>query len=206
MSEDILLVTSWDVPCGIAEHSAFVKEAVESQADDLCFILQHEGARPSEPEAVIARFETEWKAGTGPKILHLNYHAALHSRWMPEWIPVFQKRHGVKVVITFHDTGVPNSVLCRTLHDAADAFIVHEPCEDLPRAYYQRMGVPALDSLLPEPIISSRGKAYDAQPVLGSIGFPFGWKHYGELARITAEIGWALYLIAPTATDEQVQA
>lgn len=213
MSATILLVTSWDVPCGIAEHAAFLVDAVNTQANDLHFHLQYDGARPAEPEAVIERYKDQWLTGAGPKILHLNYHAALHSRWVPEWIPKFQKQFGLKVVVTFHDTGVPNSPLCKALHDVCDAMIVHEPAEDLPRAHYLRMGVPKAEGPMQ---FGSRDqldagwdgdsswfKAYAAQPVLGSIGFPFPWKHYDQLAKITGEMGWALVLLAPQTTPEQ---
>jgi hypothetical protein len=40
--------------------------------------------------------------------------------------------------------------------------------------------------------------------VLGTIGFPFPWKHYADLAQVTGDLGWALLLIAPGATDEQI--
>jgi hypothetical protein len=43
------------------------------------------------------------------------------------------------------------------------------------------------------------------RPILGSIGFPFPWKNFDLLAEITASVGWALLLIAPTATPEQVR-
>src|SRR5436190_2204545 len=45
---------------------------------------------------------------------------------------------------------------------------------------------------------------YWDQPVLGTIGFPFPWKNYTELARVTKSAGWALLLIAPGATPSQI--
>lgn len=210
----ILLVSSWNVPCGIAEHSAFLKDAVESQAPDLALRVAENGHTPAQPEDVIGDYEKYWKEGRGPKIVHLNYHAALHSRWVPEWIPKFQKQFGVKVVVTYHDTGVPNSPLAKSLHTVCDAMIVHEPAEDLPRAYYHRMGVPGAEGAtqygkrtqfnpsFPDDLCFKR---YATQPVLGTIGFPFPWKNYDQLAKITGEIGWALLLLAPTATQEQIE-
>src|SRR3990172_1579079 len=45
---------------------------------------------------------------------------------------------------------------------------------------------------------------HSSQPVLGSIGFPFPWKNFDRLASLTCELGWALVLIAPGATDTDV--
>jgi hypothetical protein len=212
VTPDILLVTSWDVPCGIAEHSRMLTEAIDPGR----FLIADDGVRPLPPEQVRQTVET-----AKPAILHLNYHASLHSQYTPEWIPVFQKL-GAKVVITFHDTGVPNSPLARALCDAADAFIIHEPADDLPRAHYWRMGVPTLSTRSGGMAFGAAAesqptedlawhnpsticfKAYQDQPVLGSVGFPFPWKNYAMLAAVSAEMGWALMLLAPTATYEQI--
>lgn len=225
---DILLITSWDTACGIAEHSAMLKDAVESQSH-LRLDVHASGPQPPHPSE-ISRI---W--GNGWPIIHLNYHAALHAPWSPDWIRAFQDAsryqtadgRPVHVVITYHDTGVPNSDQCKALYDVADDFIVHEPAADLPGAHYWRMGVPdpvspmhfgtrslaeadyqdALvhDELPPHHRSDDlRFKAYDAQPVLGTIGFPFPWKHYDQLARVTRDCGWALVLIAPNATQDQV--
>jgi len=70
--------------------------------------------------------------------------------------------------------------------------VVHEACEDLPHAYYIRMGV------------ADWSLAYDfdtkRRPMLGTIGFPFRGKNYDKLAEVTARCGWDLFLIAPNAT------
>jgi hypothetical protein len=196
----VLLVTTWQTACGIAEHSAMLKEAVEA-ADPAISIFpcaemldpHHAAYSPTTVEAV--------------DVLHLNYQASLLSRWTPDEIRRWQAA-GVSVVVTYHDTGVPNSDQCRAIYDAlpqislngraAKAFIVHEPCEDLPSPIYWRMGVPGWTSAYQfENVIVNR------RPMLGSIGFPFPWKNYDQLARVTAEAGWDLLLLAPGATAEQ---
>lgn len=200
MDADILLVTTWDTACGIAEHSAMLIDAVHTQSTLRVLPLAAALSPPS----------VDWD--TFPKVVHLNYHAALHSQWTPERVQQL-KRMGRKVIVTYHDTGVPNSDQCKALYAVADAFIVHEPAEDLSSAYYWRMGV--CDAVEPLQFgvrdqIDSRFdgqacfKAYDAQPVLGSLGFPFPWKCFDQLAQITRDLGWALVLIAPNATESQV--
>ena len=196
----VLLITTWGTACGIAEHSRELKAAVEA-ADPAIEIVPD--VRALDPHA----FWTD--ARELPDLVHLNYHAALHARWTPAQIT--RLRAHVPVLVTYHDTGVPNSDQCRSVAAAASAVVIHEPAEDLPGAHYWRMGVPAPAS----PILfvaRTRSrltanhcfKAWPDQPVLGSIGFPFPWKHFDLLAEITREIGWALLLIAPTATPEQV--
>jgi hypothetical protein len=97
---------------------------------------------------------------------------------------------------------VPNSDLCHQIVAAADIAVVHEPYDDLPawKTHYWRMGVPEAPT---SPIYPS--PTFWARPILGSIGFPFPWKHYDELCRLTAMIGWGIVLIAPNATPAQVE-
>jgi hypothetical protein len=185
----VKLVTTWEVPCGISEHSYYLVESV--QAADAAIV--HEPVTDLHPRAILddrAPFD----------LLVLNYHAGLHSQWRPEHIQAVQHR-GIPVLCVFHDTGVPNSDLCKAICEVADAAVVHEPFDDLPgeTVHYWRMGVPGWQA----PLLQ---RWPDPRPVLGSIGFPFPWKHYEQLAMITATIGWALFLIAPNATGEQVEA
>lgn len=189
---DVLLVTTWGTACGIAEHAAMLTEAIEAQSP-----YRHAIETNLHPDAVLSREDL-------PPLVVLNYHAGLHSQWVPECIPVLQKRRGSKVLVIFHDTGVPNSPLCKSLHDVADAFVVHEPADDLPRAHYVRMGVSAgHNGKQYLELADTRWKAFHDQPVLGTVGFPFPWKCYDELAKVTKQVGWALLLIAPNATTEQ---
>ena len=203
---NVLLATTWDTACGIAEHSAYLKAAVEA--------ADHGIAIHPTPEALDPAAADPYRHGWD--LLHLNYHRALHSRWTPEKVRQVAKHR--KVVITFHDTfgEHPPDDLSRELCDAADAFIVHEPCEGLPNAIYWRMGVPPPRSPMqftfhgshpPDPYWRTLRwcfKGWDAQPVLGTVGFAFPWKNYERLCDLTREVGWALLLIAPGATTEQV--
>lgn len=202
---NVRLVTSWKTACGIAEHSWYLKQAVE-QADPSIVITPDPGAL--DPAEFFAG--QSWANVNIPQILHLNYHAALHSRWDAEQVER-AKRLGLKVVITYHDTigeHTPAELIARgdnrlarlAIFDSlADALIVHEPCEGLPHAIYWRMGVPP-----PEPPLQLLPRAWRDQPILGSIGFPFPWKNYDRLATLTRELGWAFLLIAPGATPTQI--
>lgn len=199
---NVLLVTTWNSACGIAEHSSMLKEAVEAADSEIEIIPSSEALDPS----------TLLGAVPFAPIVHLNYQASLHSRWSHDWVQRIQEA-GKKVVVTFHDTGVPNSDLCKSLHDVADAFIVHEPADDLPNAIYWRQGVPFFrgggyqyctrnGEREPGPF---NFLAYTGQPILGTVGFPFPWKNYDKLAEVTSAAGWALLLLAPTATEDQVK-
>ncbi|HZI94489.1 MAG TPA: hypothetical protein VFE84_09610 [Patescibacteria group bacterium] len=186
MAMRVLLVTS-EGACGIAEHSAYLKEAVEA-ADPS---IEVELIPVLHPHAITNRLAS---SGPAADLVWLNYHAALHSQWTPEYIRTVRTK--VPVGVTWHDTGVPNSDHCTSIHAVADAFVVHEPAEDLPGAIYWRQGVPARKGCW----------QYEWQrwPVLGSVGFPFGWKNFDLLAEATATTGWSLHLIAPNATHEQI--
>src|SRR5258708_36907813 len=96
MSLKALLVTTWNIPCGISEHSAYLKASVE--AADLGIEIT-----PSP----IALDPSIWSLNTipgGPHIIHLNYHRALHSRWTAEMTKTVKISSGLPLVITFHDT------------------------------------------------------------------------------------------------------
>jgi glycosyltransferase involved in cell wall biosynthesis len=188
----VSLVTTWDTACGIAEYGYYWKEAVE-QADRE---IEVEPLSDLHPAAVgFLRQKPDW--------VWLNYHAALHSQWRPEDVRNLRDE-GMKVGITYHDTGVPNSEQCRALHAVADAFVIHEPAEDLPGAIYLRQGVPGWHS--PFYTCKPDGRAFTGtgRPVVGSIGFPFPWKNYDLLVEASALAGWGVLLIAPTATEKQL--
>lgn len=191
----VLLATTWDEPCGIAEHSAYLRESVEA-ADPAVDVTPVKGML--DPRAAVPGYFD---------VLHLNYHRALHSRWTPTVVQAAKAAIGCKaVVITFHDTfgELPPDDLSQQLCDAADAFIVHEPCEGL-NAYYWRMGVPAWSGPMMFGTHGDHGfKSWTDQPVLGTVGFPFPWKNYDKLCEVSRAAGWALLLIAPKATEEQV--
>lgn len=187
----VALVTPWATACGIAEHAAMLVEAVQA-ADPSIAITPITDLHPSAVRTMPER----------PDVIVLNYQAALLSQWTPEALDGTRARRGAPVVVIYHDTGVPNSDQCKGIAAAANATIVHEPAEDLQalgRIEYWRMGVPAWEGIYQHadgPRSWSQGR-----PILGTVGFPFGWKNYDQLAQITREVGWALLLIAPTARE-----
>lgn len=183
----VLLATSWgDQPCGIKAHSEMLIEAVQAADKGIEIVPSAEALDPN----VLGHYPVI-------DIVHLNYHRALHSRWTPDQVRRWQQSGPAKVVITFHDTfgELPPDQLSYDLCAIADAFIVHEPCQVLARAIYWRMGVPVYE-----------GNGFQAnwagsRPVLGTMGFDFGWKNYDRLAEITAEVGWALTIVAPEMSE-----
>lgn len=187
---DVFLVTS-EGQCGIAEHSAYLREAVYA-ADTS---IQIRGI----PESLDPKWFFAQTFAPFPQIVHLNYHAALHSRWTPEHVKEFRLR-GLAVVITYHDTGVPNSEQCHRLFEATQlagsayigkgAFVVHEPCADLPGALYWRQGVPA-------PEWPHHAWRMPGRPVVGTVGFDFPWKNFNLLVEAAAIAGWSTEIIAP---------
>ena len=185
----VTLVTTWDIPCGIAEHAFYLKEAIEGADRDIQIVVQP-NLHPDAVLADIADYDWVW----------LNYHAALHSQWTPEHVRAVQAR-GAKCGVTFHDTGVPNSAQCKALHAVADCFVVHEPAEDLPGAVYLRQGIP--DWWYVYTFFRGKGSPWERRPVVGTLGFPFPWKNYDLLAEASALAGWGLLLLAPNATDAQ---
>jgi hypothetical protein len=184
----VMLVTSWDTACGIAEHSAMLKEAVERADPGIAIMPDYAALDPG-------RFV---HSDNPPAIVHLNYQAALHSRWTPETLQRL-RTIGYKVVVTYHDTGVPNADQCKAIIDASDAAVVHEPFDDLPaeKTHYWRMGIPTWHK-------PQTAYLHDARPVVGTIGFPFGWKCQSKLIETAAGSGWTSLVIAPNATVEQV--
>lgn len=184
----IHLVTPWGTACGIAEHVAYLRQATGRQAVRLLDQLH--------PQALVGVLAGD--------LVWLNYHAALHSAWTPDAIRQVQAG-GAWVGVTYHDTGVPNSDQCKAIIDAADVAVVHEPFDDLPgeKTYYWRMGVPTRPRWEGS-VGVTLGERLFRMPVLGTVGFPFGWKCYDQLAEVTAQAGWGLLLIAPGATPEQV--
>ena len=196
----VLLVTSWDTPCGIAEHGLQLKTNIERADPDI-------EITPS--PALLDPLRDEILDAGMPDVLFLNYHRALHSRWTPDQVRTW--RVSMPVVIDFHDTigEHPPDDLIRGLLDHADAFIVHEPCVGLddPRVHLIRQGVPApqppthygswRDSTN-DPLCLSQ---FPQQPVLGTVGFNFPWKNYDALCRVTAAEGWAIVILSNNATE-----
>lgn len=190
----VLLVTTWDTACGIAEHSAMLRDYAEDNS--LTIIPESRWLDPQE-------FFLDLNAAgdtAGQGILHLNYHAALHSRWGPEEVKRV-KAMGWPVVITYHDTYAgtpdqPNSDKAKELCEVADAFVVHEPVEDLPKAMYWRQGV--LGPEAPTTFNSLR-------PLVGTCGFDFPWKNFELLAEAAKEAGWGVVYVGGNLTAGSIK-
>jgi glycosyltransferase involved in cell wall biosynthesis len=214
---EVLTISTSGIPCGIAEYFAHLRSASPSDLHFRC--------DPAwlDPEVFFAQLPS-MEEYQGPQVVWLNYHAALHSRWTSGKIA--RLRAFFPIVTTFHDTGIPNSDQCLRTYESTvtllddvlkpGAFIIHEPCVDLPGAIYLRQGIPRWQApytldlrTLTDPSTEYGTPAYNLvgrnrRPVLGTVGFPFPWKRYDLLAEATALAGWSLLLFAPNATDEQV--
>lgn len=190
----ILLVTSWETSCGVAEYAHYLKAGLEQTGEVEITVESN-----LHPGAVMQGLRGRYD------LLVLNYHAALLSPWHPEHIEAVRK-HGIPVVVIYHDSGLPSTEQCQSLYWAANRMIVHEPGTlDLPEVVYIRQGIP--DWELPWQYDQDKRTGWSGgRPILGTIGFPYGWKNYDKLAEITAQVGWALMLIAPTATLDQTRA
>lgn len=192
------LVTTWATACGIAEHSAALVAAV-LKADPGIEIVPLPSALDPEVFKLIPEVRQF-------DLVHLNYHAALHSRWTPAVIHEARLRTGGPISVTYHDTQGPNTEQAIGVIEAADAAIIHEPAYEginaQPELYYWRMGVPEWQR--PTVYDQSPYSWNQGRPILGTVGFPFPWKNYDELARCSRAAGWALLLLAPTATAADV--
>lgn len=183
-----VIVSTWQTSCGIAQHTGMLMDAVIATG----FRGPQDGYSVS-PELLDPHANVHMAV---PDVLHLNYHMALHSRWTPEEIRQWRK-NGVQVLVTLHDSGLPNSDQAKAICAAADYFVVHEPYDDLPaHGEYLRMGVPLYDGGE-----SFRPQCWYQRPLLGTIGHDFGWKNWDELARRTAAVGWGMRICTPDITE-----
>lgn len=188
----VLVATTTHAGCGIAEHSKLLQRYVECADPQLHLHLDAPALDPAAPSSAWTRLA--YYPGLRP-LIHLNYHAALHSRWTPDAVRQVQSP-GTKVVITYHDTGVPNSDQCKALHAVADAFVVHEPCDDLPGALYWRQGVPEFEGHEVGPHRYER-----LRPILGTCGHDFPWKNFAQMAEIAASCGWGMLIFTPEMSE-----
>lgn len=210
----VLLVTSWDTPCGIAEHSKCLIEAVKEADLGITLHPQAEALDPEAVRLVVTQSPRYYDA------IHLNHHDALHSRWTPQHVEQLRAQ-GMPVVVTYHDSRerLEDCPKLAAMAAVASATVVHEPVKGLD-AIYWRQGVPAparrsaiyggaVAAWIGDGWLDGKGllhqgawKAFPQQPVLGTIGFNFPWKNYDALARLTGEEGWALVLLANNATPD----
>jgi glycosyltransferase involved in cell wall biosynthesis len=197
----VLAVTSWGGACGIANYAEMLIDAV-GQADPSIEIEPHaEALDPAWGIPNAGLYDCLW----------LNYHLGLHSRWDVETVHRVRQQ-GHRLVITYHDTRgeVAPTPHAQALHDLADAFVVHEPCEGLPKQILIRQGVPAAQEKAnlrghgvgDFGVYSRTWLAYPEQPILGTVGFAFPWKNMDRLAEVTAEAGWAYLVCSNNATRE----
>ena len=186
----VLLVSSWGTACGIADFGAQLAEAVYTADPSIHFIPCPEGLDPAALPPTDAY-----------DVVFLNFHLGLHSRWQPEHITRL-KDSGKPAVVDFHDTRgeVEPDARQASLYDVADAFIVHEPCLGLPRAYLIRQGVH--DWVAPTLYDQRTGGWNGGRPILGTCGFNFPWKNFDRLAAVTAEAGWAYLVCSNNASVE----
>jgi hypothetical protein len=200
----VLLISSWQTPCGIAEHSALLKAAVEQADPDLEIQVSAELLDPTwyGPSA-------GWLGRVG--LVHLNHHDALHAKWTAEHVRELEAV-GIPVVVTYHDSRetIEDCPKLAALAEVASAVVVHEPVEGLARGIYMRQGVPAPATRPMEYYarnLDIQGhhpqcfKAYPQQPVLGTVGFTFPWKNFDRLAEETGKAGWALVVVSAQATE-----
>ena len=197
----ILAVTSWGGACGIANYAEMLRDALLLADPTIEFMPCPEALDPAGLGQRYGTFDVLW----------LNYHRGLHSRWTPE--RVWDAHHGYNkpIIITMHDTygeREPDE-LTTALHDVADAFVVHEPCEGLPKQVLIRQGVPRYASGRQYGMATRTWGVegdtfleYPGQPLLGTCGFNFPWKNFDRLAQVTAEAGWAYLVCSNNATDE----
>jgi hypothetical protein len=181
----VLLATSVDPTCGIAEHSRQLMRhtpvSIDAYAEALDPAWTLEYLRVVDP----------------PGILHLNYHRGLHSRWTgPALQAVRTQVPQLRVVVTWHDTYErhdPDDPLWQVA-SVADHVVVHEPCDLLElrpgRTSYWRQGVP-------DPASPAALRMHSLYPILGLFGHDFPWKNFEPICRIAAECGWGVCHVGP---------
>lgn len=206
---ELLTITSDREQCGIREHGNHLQQHLPND-----ITMRGNGRGEWLDPAVFFRELPSMTQSPGPHVVWINHHSALHSRWTGAQI--MRLRDALPVLVSYHDSGVPNSAQCHEVYkgttDPAEyrgAFIVHEPCPDLPNAIYLRQGVPdwqppyqalhgPTTGVPPDDLPSFLywiGLGH--RPILGTVGFPFPWKCYDLLAKATALAGWSLLLLAP---------
>ena len=189
----VLLVTSWNTPhgCGIEAHSRYLIDAVSQADPTITFVPSEEALDPKWAMNVVKVYD----------VVHLNYQAALHSRWTPQAITDLKEQFPqVKVLVTYHDTGVPNSDQCKGVIAASDAAVVHEAFDDLPKekTHYWRQGV-----VEPNGELGRRSWFWSARPTVGTVGHDFGWKNIDKLCELAKEVGWGVVFCTPQELSDE---
>lgn len=195
--KDAVLVGPYGGQCGIGQYAEYLWENLRANDPGLKVDTEPD----LHPQAVL-------KLETLPRVVILNYQAALLSQWHPAHIKEVQTR-GAKVLTIWHDSGVPNSDQCKAICAASDHFILHEPYEDLPaHGTYLRQGVPAWEDpayfwyLRQQQV--REGKWWFEQPVVGTVGLSLGYRNIDLLCKASYEAGWGVLVVASKATDDEV--
>jgi hypothetical protein len=207
----VLLVTSDRDQCGVREYGRFLKGAVE-KADEGIEIDEFPDTGPGE----VGRAE-------GYDVLHLNHHAALHSRWKREIIERLQGQD-CPVVVTQHDTFETAEIMReRNFEDfrGANLLVVHEPVEGLQTQGLMRghmkevgafragahLGVKYLRQPVPAHLWTFRRPRTHPKwrGVLGLCGFDFPWKGFEPAIRGTREADWGCLLFSPNITIDRAE-
>lgn len=204
----VLIVGSDREQCGIAEHTGMLVEGLKEHG--VAAVVM-----PPDPQAVAAGLAAE-----PYDLIHINHHAALHSRFTPEWVR--RAAEEFPVIVTQHDTFETRAIMLeRGMPDfvgAAHMLIVHEQVEGLTtvrgkaalhraktettistEVYYLPQGIPEVNISARPPYILD-----ESRPILGTVGFPFPWKNQPLLVELAKQAGWGVLIIAPGATDVQV--
>jgi len=189
----VLLVTSWNTQhgCGIEAHSRYLIDAVSQADPTITFVASEDALNPT----------FAWDLANIYDVVHLNYQAALHSRWTPRVIRSLKEQYpDVKILVTYHDTGVPNSDQCKDVIAVADAAVVHEAFTDLPKekTHYWRQGVVEANGEQGE-----RPWWSNARPAVGTVGHDFGWKNVDKLCELAKEVGWGVVFCTPQELEEE---
>lgn len=196
----ILLVTSWGVNCGIADHSAQLKDAVSRvpAGKGLTIVPSSEALDPG----WVFNGLSDLVGSRGYDLIHLNHHDALHSRWTAAHVDALVRQWQIPVLVTYHDTRerLADCPKLAALAAVASSVVVHEPVEGL-HAIVWRQAIPAPAALDYTPALNAI-RAFPQQPILGTAGFHFPWKNYDRLAHITGEEGWGLVICAANATPD----
>lgn len=187
----VLAVSSWGTPCGIANHTDQIREALPETID------MEIDQRALDPQVCLT------DGRTLPDVVWLNHHDGLHSQWSAEHVRALRSS-GVPVVVTYHDTlrSIADTPKLQMFLREADQVIVHEQVlglttEEEGKLTVMRQGIPppAGKYELPYPHV---------RPYLGTAGFDFPWKNYTRLAELTAEIGWGFVLHSNNLSDARV--
>lgn len=159
----VLLATSWNDKCGIAEYARNLTTSAKKADSSIDFVILD----PS-------KFRHMQMAATDCQIIHLNCEMGLFRQF--PWQDLrWAKARGKKVLMTMHNTHYGNNrnAYTRECH----AVVAHERTRD--GFWFIPMGVP--DYVPPDGLVIKNQ--------VGSFGFPFGKKGFVAAASIAYQLG-----------------